>query len=329
MPAIAEDTTTYGFVSDCQVRAIDEDKRTAIFVAATEGGVETWEGIEYLRMSGIDLARYKRNPIVVDSHNIYESGAVIGRAFVKIEGRDLVATVTFATTVRAEELWQLVRDDFLRAVSVRFRPLEIEEVGEGKSSGRGDNKIEGPARVVKRWELYELSLVSLPADPDALRRMPDGLSAMREITEGLRDLRQEVRSLQNKENRMSDDDKNKQPEKDTKQLAKDVNESGTRAPEKETITSPPELRTNEAILQERVMAICPNDMKATAERYLLEGKPFDEIRTLLLKEHAEKRKPVGTPSTDVIDTDGADKPKDEQHIDNVDDNTLRRSITGQ
>ena len=49
------------------------------FVAATEGGVRTFFGPEHLDMDGGNFERYRSNPIVLDSHDRFSSGAVIGR----------------------------------------------------------------------------------------------------------------------------------------------------------------------------------------------------------------------------------------------------------
>lgn len=159
-------------VEDVDIRAIDEETRTVEFVAATENGVDTSSGKEYLRMTGARLQRYRKNPVVLDSHDRYSAGAVIGRADVKIEDRKLVASVTFAQTARAEEVWQLIKGKFLRALSVGFIPdaARIQTLDEGQTDGEGENKITGPARIIKQWELFEISVVPVPADAEALRR---------------------------------------------------------------------------------------------------------------------------------------------------------------
>lgn len=167
-----EQVFTRGFIEGVEVRAINEEKRTAEFVAATEGGVETWGGKEHLRMSGAKLTRYRKNPVVLDTHDRYSAGSVIGRSDVKVEGKRLIATITFAETARAEEVWTLVRGGFIRALSVGFMPYAgtIKRLAEGESDGDGEDMVTGPARIIRSWELYEISVVPVPADPDCLRR---------------------------------------------------------------------------------------------------------------------------------------------------------------
>ena len=146
-------------------RTIDEEARTATFVAATERPVEMWGGVEVLRMAGARLDRFVKNPVVLDCHF---HGDVVGRAVASVEGRQLLAVVTFARTERAEELWGLVRDGFLRSVSVGYRVLGTREIKAGAFDGEGEARVEGPAVIVDQWELCEISLVPLPADEDAL-----------------------------------------------------------------------------------------------------------------------------------------------------------------
>lgn len=146
-------------------RTIDEEARTATFVAATERPVEIWGGVEVLRMAGARLDRFVKNPVVLDGHF---HGDVVGRAVASIDGRQLRSVVTFARTERAEELWGLVRDGFLRAVSVGYRVLGTREIESGEFDGEGEARVEGPAVIVDQWELCEISLVPLPADEDAL-----------------------------------------------------------------------------------------------------------------------------------------------------------------
>jgi hypothetical protein len=165
------------YLDDLTVRTIDKEKRQATFVAATEGGVLTWGGKEFLRMSGVNLKRFRRNSVVLDTHERGSAGAVIGKGEVWVDGRELMITVTFAETARAEEIWSLVQGGFLRAVSVGFLPGLTKKLADGEEDveqreGKPDDKsrVKGPATIIKTWELYEVSVVPVPADSDAVRR---------------------------------------------------------------------------------------------------------------------------------------------------------------
>ena len=155
-----------------EFRGMDEEKRQASFVASTENPVQTWGGPEVLRMKGARLGRFRKNPVVLDSHNRHDLASVIGKAEVKVEGRELHTTITYAPTERGELAWSLVRDGFVRAVSVGYsiNPLKVKRLREGEHDGSGDSRVEGPATVVGEWELHEISNVPVPADADAVKR---------------------------------------------------------------------------------------------------------------------------------------------------------------
>ena len=157
-------------VAPCELRQLDEGNRRATFVAATENGVETFHGREHLEMGGADLGRYQANPVVLDTHNRFEAGGVVGNAKARIDGRALIAEITFAETERALEVWELVRTGFIKALSIGFIPRRVEHVEEGATARLGNQNVQGPARIVREWELFEISVVPVPADRKAVRR---------------------------------------------------------------------------------------------------------------------------------------------------------------
>lgn len=157
---------------DFDVRVLDHDKREAEFVASTERPVKVgpWEP-EVLRMAGVDLGRYKRNPVLLDSHNRFELGSVIGSCTVRVEGRKLIAVARYADTERGEQAWKLVKGGHVRAMSIGYDidAGSVRKLREGETDGEGDGQINGPASVVNRWTLLEISNVPVPADADAVR----------------------------------------------------------------------------------------------------------------------------------------------------------------
>ena len=143
-------------------------EREAVFVAATENPVETPWGREVLRMSGCDLARYKGNTIVLDSHRRGSISDVIGCGKAEISKGRLLVRVRYAKTPLGEEAWQLVKGGFLRAVSIGYavNPDKVRRVREGETV----DGVEGPALIVDEWELLEVSNVPVPADAEAVKR---------------------------------------------------------------------------------------------------------------------------------------------------------------
>lgn len=143
-----------------RIRSVDEGKRTASFIASTDSIDSHDERVT----QDWDLERYKKNPIVLYGHDRW-SKLPIGQAIeCGVENDQLVCTILFATAEAnplAEQVWQLVRQKVLRAVSVGFRAhsyrFEMEE----------DREI----LVLSKCELYEISVVPIPANPDALAKM--------------------------------------------------------------------------------------------------------------------------------------------------------------
>lgn len=114
-------------------------------------------------VEGWGVADYLRNPVFLWSHN--PDTPPIGRAISVGQGeRGLEIEVEFAGPEQghtfADLIWKLYRSKFLNAVSVGFRLVAEREPTE-------DERKAG-ARWVGTGELFELSAVAVPADPEAV-----------------------------------------------------------------------------------------------------------------------------------------------------------------
>ena len=78
------------------------------------------------------------------------------------EGRGK-AKIRFDDDDKAEEIAQKVRSGTLKGVSVGYRVKTWEIVENGETSSNG--KYQGPCDVATSWEPFEVSIVSVPADP--------------------------------------------------------------------------------------------------------------------------------------------------------------------
>lgn len=107
---------------------------------------------------GWELSNFRKNPIALFNH---DSNAPIGRwEGVRVSGGKLVGKLVLAaegTSIRIDEIRRLVEQGILRATSVGFMPQE-----------RAENKSTGGYRFT-RQELMETSLVSVPANPNAVQ----------------------------------------------------------------------------------------------------------------------------------------------------------------
>ena len=140
-------------ISDTQVKALSDERKVRVICStATEDRAG-----DVVRAEGIQLIRYKQNPVVLFNHDAQhpvarcvEIGVVNGR---------LEAVVQFpdeGTSQKADETYRLIKAGVINAVSIGFRGLEAEPYGENWGYD------------FKSSELLEFSFVSVPANPDAL-----------------------------------------------------------------------------------------------------------------------------------------------------------------
>lgn len=109
----------------------------------------------------VDLTRLNDIGVLLFNHKRDEVLGKINRAW--IDGARGYAEVEFDTDADAETIYQKVKSGTLKGVSVGYRIGAIEEVMPGKTST--DGRFIGPCDVARKWEPFEISIVSIPADP--------------------------------------------------------------------------------------------------------------------------------------------------------------------
>ena len=126
-----------------------------------------------IAIAGWDLANFKRNPVVLWGHDAAQ--LPIGRAFdVSIEDGALKASIEFIPSdtpeggMFAESVYRLARLGFIAATSVGFRPLKWDYT---RDAARGADDW-FPGIDFQEQELVELSVVTVPANPEALMDAP-------------------------------------------------------------------------------------------------------------------------------------------------------------
>ena len=142
---------------EASVRSIDEEARTVEVAFSSEAPVRRWFGDEVLDHSPgamIDT-RLRNGAAVLWNHRRDIQIGVVERAAVAAD-RVARATLRFGRSARAEEVWADIVDGVIRHVSVGYsvRTIKIEE-----RDGQPD-KI-----TILEWEPFEISMVSVPADP--------------------------------------------------------------------------------------------------------------------------------------------------------------------
>jgi HK97 family phage prohead protease/HK97 family phage major capsid protein len=114
-----------------------------------------------IKADGWDLTNFKKNPVALWAHR--SDQPPIGKwSNLRVEGNELRGHLHLApegTSTRIDEIRKLIDAGILRAVSVGFRPINSEP-------RRSGDKFFG--ETYTRQELVETSLVSVPANPNAL-----------------------------------------------------------------------------------------------------------------------------------------------------------------
>ena len=144
-----------GLHLDCEVKTIGEHE---IEIIGSTGDMDRDE--EVIDAKGWDLKNFKKNPVVLPSHD-YRQPA-IGRATnVKLTDGKLMFKIEFPPEgdyPLADVFRKLYKGGFMKASSVGFIPTEWID-GDGKKN---------PYRTYTKQELLEISLVTVPSNPNAL-----------------------------------------------------------------------------------------------------------------------------------------------------------------
>lgn len=155
---------------DVVANSYDSAARTVEAVLSAGTPVRRYYFTEELEISdaAVDVSRVASGVCpLLDSHNQYQLGAVLGRVLsVRFEDGKLIGVLQFADTPAGREIEARVASGELRAISIGYR------VRKWQMTEEDDNGHETWRAV--SWELLEASLVSIPADPNAVVRSLKG-----------------------------------------------------------------------------------------------------------------------------------------------------------
>lgn len=155
---------------------VDEAARSVEFVAATEAPVpvwdwERWDTVpEVLLMSGVRMPEARQVPLL-DSHEYIGVGSVLGsfRDF-GTQGAELIGRAVFSGTEEGEKAFVKVREGHLTDVSVGYSVNAHVWIEDGRTVRVEGREFSGPLRVVTDWDVKEVSLCPIGADPAAKAR---------------------------------------------------------------------------------------------------------------------------------------------------------------
>ena len=151
-----------------EIRKVDEESRTITFVASddTKDSAGT-----VLNQNNWDLRRFNSNGVIGYQHKVYggwddtdNPDNVIGKGYAYIEDGKLMVDITFEPediNPLADKIYKKIQFGSLRAVSVGFLPIGKGRFGEGEDA---------ETYYFAGQELLEVSVVNIPANPNALKK---------------------------------------------------------------------------------------------------------------------------------------------------------------
>ena len=150
-----------------------KDSRKVTFVASD--GTRDSAGT-VLNQDGWDLDRFNKNGIIGYQHKVFggwddtdNPDNVIGKGHAYVEDRRLMVDVEFEPkeiNELAEKVYQKILFGSLKAVSVGFLPVGKGEWGKGEEAAGGSK----PTFYYAGQQLLEVSVVNVPANPNALKK---------------------------------------------------------------------------------------------------------------------------------------------------------------
>lgn len=145
--------------ANIQVKTIDEANRTITAIASSETRDRYGDVV---KQDGIQVKNFMKNPVIPFAHKYKE--LPVAKALKVWKGKEGGKKVTyfkaqFADFEFAETVFKLLKEGFLNAFSIGFAPRSWEDA---KEDGIGWT------RYFTKTELLEISVVPVPANPDAL-----------------------------------------------------------------------------------------------------------------------------------------------------------------
>lgn len=142
---------------ELDTRRANPETRTVPASLSSETPVRRFFGIEILshQKESIDFCRLENGslPLLYD----HDRNQIIGRAEkIRLVDGKLRAVLRFAKTEKANEWWDLIKDNILRGISIGYRIMKMEPTGQSEDGE--------PRFTATRWMPYECSLTPIAAD---------------------------------------------------------------------------------------------------------------------------------------------------------------------
>lgn len=141
------------------------DDRTVELSFSSEAPYQRWFGTEILSHEdgAIDLSRLQDIGVALFNHDPNRPVGAVVSVEQDTNARKCTAMVRFDDDEESDRIYQKIVSGTLKGVSVGYAVSNWEEVEKGATST--DGRFAGPCSIATRWTPYEISIVSVPADP--------------------------------------------------------------------------------------------------------------------------------------------------------------------
>lgn len=242
------------FAEPIEDNDINWEERTIELVFSSEYPVMRsfgWEILDHSDPNRIDLSRMSGKAPLLVNHDENDQVGVVERAWIDSKSRQGRAVVRFGRSLRASEILQDIKDRIRRTVSFSY-------LASPTVAAKREADIDGtPAYRFGSWQAFEISLASVPADPNV------GIPIARNLN---LHPKQEIRIMS---------DTNKNPDIDINKVSADA-----RSQEKDRQASIRQLGKLSGLIEEAEKAIV-NDMEVNAFRKLVDehtARTFETVK---------------------------------------------------
>jgi len=231
-----------------EIKEINKEKYTLTMIASSQ---DVDRHGDTILQDGWDLKHFKKNPVILNSHNYNDATEVIARATKTwIEGKGkkskMLQTWEFAVDAnpKAKIIFDLYAGGFLHASSVGFIPTEFDKQKDGSTD----------YYTIKQAELLEVSAVSVPANAAATLAKSIGIDTD--------ELKGAIKVLDDDD---ETEDEIETPEDDKTETVETPEEEDTETPEEEdTETEPEETEVETPEEEDETVEPDPEEKKVKA-----------------------------------------------------------------
>ena len=269
-----------------------ETRTVTLSFASEEPCPDFWGDPEILRCNetAADISRFANGVMpVLYNHNRNE---VIGKPNrIWFENGKAYAEIQFDEDEESTRIWNKVQSGSLRGVSVGYRVKEYRFIKKGEMSADG---IQGPAYIAERWEVYEISIVSMPADSSV------GVGRSLNIDEVLKIINKsggknmEENTWQNPQNE----------EQQQKQAPAVVTPPAVSAVDVEAERAAAQKAERERCAE--INALC-GKFEIDSKRFIESDMSIDQVRAAVLEELEQRNTPTAVAGSLEVGEDEADK----------------------